>query len=771
MRNWIITGTIATIVIVLSIPLYVVKVTYLSGPAGLIAEEPAATFVGHEKCINCHTREYEAWQDSHHDHAMEPANEQTVLGDFDNAVFEHRGVTSRFYRNGGKYFVHTQGSNGEMADYEITYTFGFHPLQQYLVPFPGGRLQCLPISWDVEEKEWFHLYPNNTLDPKEWIYWTNAGQNWNGMCAECHSTNLKKQYDFGTATYNTTWSEIDVSCEACHGPGSRHVEWAELPEMARPPTDNTYELVVRTDNLDSRELVDLCAPCHSRRAILGDYTHIENELMDVLLPSLLTEELYFPDGQILDEVYVYSSFTQSKMYDRDVHCSDCHDVHSLKLVSEGNDLCLQCHRASVYDTKDHHFHKKRGEKGEPIRTADGRVLSEVGEGAECVTCHMPGRYYMVIDYRPDHSLRIPRPDLSSALGTPNACNECHKDKSNEWSAEYMTTWYGTKYSPHYGTILEAGRRGMPDAQEDLIRLSSDPLYPVIVRATALSILNRYGGEESARAFAQALWDEEPLIRRTAIEFLNVPDPRTWIGLIFPLLYDPVKSVRIEAASSLVGIPTEQLSEELQAVFLGALGEYEEAMEHSGDFASARHNLGNMFAALNKPEDAIENYKAAVEIDRDFYPAAMNLTVLLNRLGRNDEAEQLLRDVLSSQPGLHEAEYSLGLLLAEKGEYAGAAEYLEAAAGGMPSRARVYYNLGLILQHLERDEEAEAALLKTLEIEPDQMDYLNAVADFYIKRERYREAKRIAERMIATYPSHPLGQNLRDLVNRELKTRK
>jgi tetratricopeptide (TPR) repeat protein len=334
----------------------------------------------------------------------------------------------------------------------------------------------------------------------------------------------------------------------------------------------------------------------------------------------------------------------------------------------------------------------------------------------------------------------------------------------------MTAWYGIKYSPHYGSTLEAGRRALPEAEEDLIRLAGDPLYPVIVRATALSLLNRYRSEGSARAFAQALWDEEPLIRRTAIEFLNVPDPRTWIGLIFPLLYDPVKAVRIQAAASLAGIPDERLSDELRSVFLGALGEYETAMKYSGDFASARHNLGNMYAALNKPEDAIANYRAALEIDRDFYPATMNLSVLLNRLGRNDEAERLLRDVLVSQPEFHEAEYSLGLLLAEKGDYADAAEYLEAAAGGMPERARVYYNLGLVLQRIDRDEEAEAALLRTLEIDPGEMDYLNAVADFYIKRERFREAKRIAERMIATHPSHPLGQNLLDLVNRELDAR-
>jgi hypothetical protein len=244
-----------------------------------------------------------------------------------------------------------------MGDFEVTHTFGWNPLQQYLVPFAGGRMQCLPIAWDVNARRWYHLYPDQPINPKDWLYWTNAALNWNGMCATCHSTRLQKNYDVKTDTYRTSWSDINVGCEACHGPGSNHVKWAELPDMARPSVQN-YDLAVRTSQLKSREAVELCAPCHSRRAILGDYTHIEPDLLDTMLPSLLTQDLYFADGQILEEVYAYGSFTQSKMYQRDVRCGDCHNVHSIKRVKEGNDLCLQCHRADDYDTRQHHFHKK-----------------------------------------------------------------------------------------------------------------------------------------------------------------------------------------------------------------------------------------------------------------------------------------------------------------------------------------------------------------------------------------------------------------------------
>jgi tetratricopeptide (TPR) repeat protein len=766
MRRWTITGIIATIIIILSIPLYLFNVIYIAGDSDDIRPEPSTNFVGNRKCMDCHKKEYDSWQNSHHDHAMDVANGANVLGDFNNAVFESHGVASRFYRKDGKFFIHTQGPEGQMGEFEITHTFGWYPLQQYLVPFPGGRMQCLPIAWDVREKRWYDLNPDAPVDPKDWLYWTNAGQNWNGMCAECHATNLKKNYDITSDTYQTTWSEIDVGCEACHGPGSRHVQWAELPDMARPSLKNDG-LVVKTSGLRSRELVELCAPCHSRRAILGDYTHAEPDLLDSMLPSLLTAELYFADGQIMEEVYVYGSFTQSKMYHRDVRCSDCHNVHSVKLIKEGNDLCFQCHRAEEYGTKEHHFHKKKGDKGEPIKSADGKLLFDIGSGAECIQCHMPGRTYMGIDYRPDHSFRIPQPLLSINIDTPNACNHCHWDKTSQWSEEYTIKWYGPGRKRHYGTVIEAGRKGLPEAGTDLRRLAADPLYPVIVQATALSLLNAYPGEETTRIFELALMDDEALIRRTAVSNLNTTDTNHLVKLISPLLYDPVKAVRTEAASRLAGEPSKLLNVKQKKVFQSALEEFVASMEYSGDFAFGRYNLGNLYVALNNTEDAIRNYEAAIKIDYLFYPAKVNLAMLYNRVGNNEAAERLLRETIAEHPHFYEAAYSLGLLLAERKKYQNAVEFLTKAAKGIPNRARVHYNLGLLLQQLGQLNEAETALRRALEIEPDTMDYLYAMADHYLRRGQMEAAGRIAQRMVEKHPGNPLGQKILRFIEKEM----
>jgi tetratricopeptide (TPR) repeat protein len=372
---------------------------------------------------------------------------------------------------------------------------------------------------------------------------------------------------------------------------------------------------------------------------------------------------------------------------------------------------------------------------------------------------MPGRTYMGIHYRLDHSIRIPRPDLSEKIGAPNACNRCHIDKTTRWSVDAITKWYGPGRRPHYGTVIEAGRKRHPEAKKDLIRLAADPLYPVIVRSTALSLLTAYPGEDSVRAFELALMDDEALIRRTAVQSLSLSGSRKQTDLIAPLLYDPVAAVRMEAASALAGEPSKKLSPDQKKVFQAGLQEYTASMQYSGDFAFGRYNLGNLYVALNRPEEAILNYRAALKIDDLFYPAKVNLAMVYNAQSRNDEAEELLKQVLKAYPQRYDVAYSLGLLLAEKKQYEEAAEYLQRAAKGMPEQARIHYNLGLLLRVLEREAEAERALQKALDLEPDNLDFMYALADFYLKRGNFDEARALAEQMVSKHPGRRVGHEL------------
>ena len=756
-------GLIATVVIILSIPLYLSiesRRALIKGDGQL---QVSATFAGSHQCRDCHKPEFDKWQQSHHRMAMAEASKDTVLGDFEGATFEHFGVTSRFFKKEGAYFVNTLGPKGSLQDFQITHTFGWYPLQQYLVPFSNGRLQCLPIAWDVERKNWYHLYPEAPPDPQDWLFWTNQGQNWNGMCAECHSTDLKKNYDMSRDTYETTWSEISVGCEACHGPGSEHIKWAELPEMGRPDIPN-HGLTVSTSDMNSEEQIQLCAPCHSRRMSLDDNIHRHADFLDYGIPQLLSPGMYYADGQILDEVYVYGSFMQSKMYARDVRCSDCHDVHSGFRLKPGNELCLQCHKSAIYDSKDHHFHKQANESGDPIRAKDGQVLSEVGTGASCEQCHMPGRNYMGIDYRPDHSFRIPRPDLTQKIGVPNACNRCHVDKSIQWSLEKVTAWYGQKQRPHYGLTLNEGRIQKPEVLGNLIKKSADRLYPTIVRATALSLLARYPSDESRMAINRALSDEASLMRYTAVQNITENDVAERLKLLTPLLYDPVRAVRGEAARQLANISTDKIPNEARQQFKMALSEYQQAMARTADFAASRHNLGNLAVVRGNTHAAVKHYQKAVDIDGAFFPAKVNLAMLYNRQGRNQDAEKLFKEVLTSYPEQHEVAYSLGLLLVEMKQLDQAAVYLQRAADGMPQHARVRYNLSILLQQLARDSDAEFMLKEALAIEPTNPEYLYAMGVFYIQRKQFEAARPYVDEMIKNPISRSSGQELLQIIN-------
>ncbi len=760
MHNWKIAGIIATLIIVLALPLYAIKEKRRQNTA---EEIQAVTFVGSAACAKCHKNEYKEWQESHHAKAMAVATDATVLGNFNNAIFTRQGVESRFYKKGDGFFVSTRGPEGEMAEFEISHTFGWYPLQQYLVPFPGGRMQCLPIAWDDREKKWFHLYPELELDPKEWIYWTNQGQNWNSMCADCHSTELQKNYDPVADSYDTQWAEINVGCEACHGPGSQHLIWGELPEMARKTGD--YGLLVQTSEINNQQQVELCAPCHSRRSMLGNYTHKQQNLLDTETPRLLEERLYYPDGQIRDEVYVYGSFVQSKMYANDIRCSDCHNVHTIKLHQEGNGLCLQCHQASVYDTREHHFHKQVGEIGDPVTTPAGEILFEVGSGAECVGCHMPGRIYMGNDYRPDHSIRIPRPDLSVELGTPNACNRCHVDKTSDWSYQHTQKWYGSKHKYHYGSTLSAGRNADPGAREDLMQIVSDNLSPALVRATALSLLGRYDGEDIIVVFQRGLESDEAIIRRTALMFLPPLTHEKLMQMAGPLLDDLSKGVRIEAARTLTRIPADLIVNRWQEPFKRALKEFEEIALYSADFSASRHNLGTLYSYQGRVDQAEEQFKKAIAIDRDFYTARINLAVLYSRQGKNELAEEQLREALRVNPDLPDVNYSLGLLLSEYKRYKEAVTYLEKAAAGMPDNARAHYNFGQLLEFLHRVKDAEAAFKRTIEIAPGNMQYLQNIARFYLARRQFSQAKEVAKQMMIAAPDDSLGPQLMQFIDR------
>ena len=422
---------------------------------------PAPAYAGSSVCVGCHAAQGAQWQGSHHAQSMQVANAQTVLGDFNDVRFEHQGQTTRFYRRDDGYWVQTEGADGQSAPFRISHTFGVFPLQQYLIRFDDGRLQALGIAWDARPRtqggqRWFALYPQR-IAPGDPLHWTGRDQNWNFMCASCHSTGVQRRYDGARNRFDTRWAEIDVACESCHGPGDRHVVLARAGRAAKGAGsglvtrfDATARQVWRrtsveqstaapaSDTAAAKREEEVCYPCHARRQELVATPTPGAAFLDQYLPLTLEAGLYQADGQLQDEVFEYGSFQQSKMHAAGVTCTACHEPHSLRLRAVGNVLCTQCHQADRYDQSSHHHHRPDA------------------AGAACVSCHMPSRTYMGVHVRHDHSLRIPRPDLSLAAGTGNACNQCHHDHDAAWATAQLARWgASTTGTPHFAPGLAA----------------------------------------------------------------------------------------------------------------------------------------------------------------------------------------------------------------------------------------------------------------------------------------------------------------------------
>lgn len=699
-------------------------------PASVNQEQALAPagFVGRATCAGCHAEQDRLWQGSHHDLAMQTANETTVLANFNNAQFRYNGIVSRFFRRDGRFMVNTDGPDGKLADFEILYTFGVAPLQQYLVALPGGRLQALSIAWDSRtEREggqrWFHLYPDDHIDANDELHWTRLSQNWNYMCAECHSTDLHKNYDQSTHGYHTTWSEIDVSCEACHGPGSQHVAFTQkkpgfdridpatqgltlrLDERRgvhwsiQQATGNATRSTPRTTQVE----IDTCARCHARRGQWFPDYQFGQPLMNTHLPALLQPGLYHPDGQIDGEVYEYGSFLQSRMYQAGVTCSDCHEPHSLKLRAEGNGVCLQCHAAEKYAQKSHHFH------------------SEGSTGSACLECHMPTKNYMVVHPRHDHSFRIPRPDLSVQTGVPNACNHCHTQQTPAWAAQQLRTWLGHDSTGFqaYAQSLHAARTHQTDAETQLISLLQNKDQPAIARATAAFELGHYLTPDSFPSLVQALYDPDPLVRGAALQSLDsVPAKQRWESS-HQALQDPVRVVRALAAAALAGISTADLpSLDAHTGLPEATTLYLQSQQLNADEPGAQVNLGNLHAARGEDAEAEQSYREALAVNPDWIPAYANLGDLYRRTHRDAEALSLFKQALTRQPQSALLHHSYGLALVRQHQLTAALPELKKAMDLAPDDTHFTYVYAVALNSAGKPHQALAILRTALKRTPD-----------------------------------------------------
>jgi predicted CXXCH cytochrome family protein len=701
-----------------------------------------ATFAGSDACAGCHRAEADAWRPSQHARAIQPATDSTVLAPFAGETFAIAGVTTTFERADGGFVVRTDGPDGAPARFRVAHTFGLAPLQQYLLELPGGRLQALSVSWDARPaaqggQRWFHLYPDDTPRAGEALHWTGYLQNWNHMCADCHSTAVRKGYDVATRTYATTRSEDGVGCEACHGPGSRHVAWAGRAAAVRwlwrddgiarrlderrgvTWSVGTRDPVpVRSTPRTSEREIETCARCHARRAQLTDAVTAADEFHDGFRAALLEPGLYWPDGQMRDEVYNYGSFLQSRMHQRGVTCGDCHDPHTQQLRAPGNGVCAQCHDASAYDAPAHHGH-------------------EAGSaGASCAACHMPTTTYMGVDPRHDHSFRVPRPDRTVALGVPNACDACHADKGAAWAAAEIARRApaGSAGSQSFAepfAALEQGGRGAADA---VLSLATDKAQPAIVRASALDRLVRAGVPVDPGLLRDMTADPSPLVRfGAALAGGALPEPSARLAVLGPLLRDRLRTVRLEAASGLFAVPAAAVPESLAEPLRRARDEYAAVQRYNGDRPDAQVNLGTALASQGDVAGARAAFAEAIRLDSSFVPAYVNLADAERVLGEEGQAEAALRRAVQLAPESGVAAHALGLGLIRQRRYPEALAMLGEAVRREPGSARFAFVYAVALHDLGRPDEALRVLQEAIGRNPDDAQLRDAYVSFSAPR--------------------------------------
>ncbi len=725
-----------------------------------------AQYGGSESCRDCHAEEYALWKNSNHglaERLVQPARDRQA---FDPAqTFKHGSQISTASWSNGVATVTAVGLSGKPEPHAVARVIGNDPLLQYLVTFPNGRLQTLEASYDPHSNQWFNAYGEDDRKPGEWGHWTGRGMNWNSMCAECHNTRLRKNYDEATDSYHTTMAEMTVGCEACHGPLKPHNEWQKQFGKSGK-SDPTLKKLTR------QQTVDNCGYCHSLRANLtGDFKPGDDFSEHAQLLMVDAGERYYADGQIRGEDYEYASFLSSRMHARGVACMDCHNPHSYKTLLPGNWLCLRCHSvgsktAPEINPVTHSRHKVFGfdTNGAALAVDLSKYNSKTVKesGGECVNCHMPQTPYMQRHWRHDHGFTSPDPLLTKQSGIPNACNRCHQDKDADWALKFSEDWYGKKLerpARQRAQVIAAVQQGEPTAVNGLLALLPKEDSPYW-RAVELDLLAPWSVQPEVTAvLLSGLEHTNTLVRAAAARSLEGALAAEAPGVAVALqktLNDSARNVRIAAAWSQRATLDTKLPVGIE------LRHY---LDLNADQPLGQLNQGNFAFAQNDLPAAAKFFQTAVDWDPYSPPFHQSLAVVLSALNRPEEAVQTLEQAVRLTPNDVESHYQLGLAYNEVGNLTNAAAQLAATVKLDPRHVTAWYNLGLAQNSLGQNEAALASLQSAEKLAPNEARIPYAQATLLAQKGKNMEALRMLQRVLAIDPAHA---EARRLINALLK---
>lgn len=719
-----------------------------------------SAFVGAKACIDCHQTEAQAWQQSDHYQSMQVATSEHVLGDFNNVTFTAGVRSSKFITEQGKYYIETTNNSETMQRFKVRYTFGYFPLQQYLLETEQGRLQAFDVAWDSRPADdggqrWYQLQDDSVTDPEHPFFWTGYYQNWNSRCAACHSTDLQKHYNADTQSFNTTYQDVNVACEACHGPGQNHIERANnatldtlgtglkaLPQplafhfkegdaIARPvakPGEQTLAL-------------DTCGACHSRRAELAE-PQFGIEYHQQFQLEGINDPLYFNDGAIRDEVFVLGSFLQSKMAQQGVTCTHCHDPHTGKTILPGAQVCATCHRADVFEQASHN----NGHKD-----------------ADCLDCHMPQQVYMQVDARRDH--RFHRPD-SSQPNSVYPCVACHTDKSQQWLASALDAWpereeasadiLGEWAQVNHG-LLNFNNKHV-DAANTLITQSA--IAPVL-KAALLNKLTAFASPLSQASIQYSAQAEDPLLRREAVKAISQLPVKLASELLQKLTKDPVKSVRNEVANVVLAQPQNTYGP--AALFASVLDEYKNTLLATQDHPGSNLGLAQVALYEGNVSAASHYYSAALKIEPTNLAGLLSFAEFARQTGDDKQAEKLFKQALQYGADSAAVQFAYGLHLVRAKQLTMALGHLQQAALANDAQAHYAYVYAVALWQLSRQADALQALQNANKRWPGQHNIINTWVTYAYQAKDSSHLRRAYQQLRQTFPADPLVMQLRAVM--------
>lgn len=668
-------------------------------------------------CAKCHEHEHyicaAPGKAAHHTLANRALPSKIDDRAFDSREFVHSGVKYLFYKEGGECKVSAEDlKSGKKSFYTAKMAIGLDPLIQYVVEGKNGAYQVLSAAYDPKKDEFFDVFNNEPRAPGDWGHWLSGGMNWNSNCAYCHTTDFRKNFKVGDNSYHSGFSAHGVSCLQCHDALPKDCKHSELSELAERPSP--------------AERMYACAVCHSRREQLKDEKFkAGSDFYDYFRPILPVQDgIYYPDGKVRDENFMFSSFMMCRQYQAGLTCLDCHDRHALKTVRpvDKNELCLNCHAPAA-----------RNFKNAPTIIPEAHSFHKGNDGNLCVNCHMPKTIYMARDSRYDHGFTSPDPVLTREAGVPNACSQCHEKidagkpgRNLDWLIENFEKWYGSE------RFLRKRARSMAVARAhagDVSGALKAELLKALERedndawkSALLSLLTPWSGDAAVSETAvRYLADKSPLVRSSAVGLLNGQTDSEKLSEL--ALNDPSALVRIDSAFSLgKAIPKNS----------AAYSELKEYLNFNSDrpFGALKH--ADFELRAGNPKNAKKLAESALEMERNNPAIDREVGIILFRGGFAEDSLKILKNAAQKYPENADVSYALALLHAELGDAGSALAELERTVRIDPGFVRAWYNLSIAQLQSGKLDGALKSIDTAIRLSPDSAELYN-VKNFILSR--------------------------------------